>query len=337
MKPTIRSIVCGVDFSPPSMAALALSLALARHHQARLAVVHAVEVPPLPYVERGLATVDEARLTAELEGELREAVGDRVAGVPVVCRAAVGWPAAVILREAHAVRADLVVLGTRGLTGLPRFLLGSVTERVARTSPTDVLVVPAIKSPRLPRTVLCGVDFSAPSAAALRAAAALAESHGAALHLVHAFAPASYAGEALLAEHARELGRLLEREAERAGLDPHTTPCTIRRGTPCTAIVEQARAVGADWIVVGNIGHSGVRHFLLGGVAERVLRIAPVPVLVVRRRSGRSTARWSPTRDMLPSSSPTSERPARSALAHGDAGRQLLLPVGDNYISPSGW
>lgn len=283
-----RSIVCGVDFSPASMAALWLALELARKHGGSVRAVHAYLVPLPPCVETGIATVDEARLTEQLESEPEAAIRQRAPGIPVSWRAAPGWPAPVLLREAHEARADVIAIGTRGLTGLPRFLLGTVAERVARTSPIPVLVAPEPSddsAPRRLRTLLCAVAFSVPSAAALRAAASLASTHGAAVHVVHAWVPAAYVArhEELASAHERDLCRMLEAEVERAWLDPRATPCSVRRGRPYAAIVEHAREIGADWIVVGNTGRSGPRHFLLGSVAERVLRVSPVPVLVVRR------------------------------------------------------
>ena len=56
----------------------------------------------------------------------------------------------------------------------------------------------------------------------------------------------------------------------------------VVRGDPDDAIVEYAREHGADLIVMGSHGHTGLRHLLMGSVAEHVLRHAPCPVLIVR-------------------------------------------------------
>lgn len=284
----IRNIVSGVDFSPASIAALDVAVALAEEQGARVYAVHAYSVQPAPFVDSGVVTVDEERLARALESDLRELVASHTRpSVPIEPVVVSGLAASALLIEADRVGAELIVTGTRGLSRLPRFLLGSVAERVARTAPVPVLVVPepdGAPGVRPIRTIVCGIDFSAQSSAAAKMAADLAASHRAALHLVHVWEPgpflARHAGA--VDEHERQLSEALTAEA-RAIEGVATAPaCSVRRGKPYARILEDASDVGADLIVVGSTGKSGPAHFLLGSVAERVMRASHVPVLVVR-------------------------------------------------------
>lgn len=283
MSALVHRVLCGVDFSPPSLVALDVAIAWARAHGAPLLVAHAYASPPLPYLEPGIVVIDEERLAAMIERELRDRVDRRAAhDMQVDCRAVFGPPAPALLAAAHAARCDLVVLGTRGLGGVPRFLLGSVADRVARLARQPVLIVPAQPAPRAIRTIVCAHDFSHRSSAALRLAAALAVLHRARLHVVHACEPhaATPLELRLAAAHERELAAMLACEAQGAGAPGITQ--VVRRGPAYRIIADEARAERADLIVLGSTGHSGPARFLLGSVAERVLRVSEVPALIVR-------------------------------------------------------
>ena len=141
--------------------------------------------------------------------------------------------------------------------------------------------------------ILVPTDFSATSDAALTYAKRLAEQFDASLHLLHAFedpfVTAAFAAE-VYASVPQDLRQQLLREAE-AHLDDRLTPeqrlrfratTEIVSGTATRAIIQYAGAVGADLIVMGTHGRTGVAHVLLGSVAERLVRTASCPVLTVR-------------------------------------------------------
>jgi universal stress protein A len=137
-------IVCAVDFSTCSRAALERAAELARRFDARLTLVHvwtdplvsgaAVGLPVPP----SLAEDQEKELGGKLEGWREEA--GRLAGRDVAARLESGAPVAEIARVAREQHADLVVIGTHGRTGVKRALLGSVAEGVVRHAPCAVLV-----------------------------------------------------------------------------------------------------------------------------------------------------------------------------------------------------
>jgi len=139
----LRRILCAVDFSECSRAALETAAALAIRWHAALVLVHDV---PLwvdePYfhlpgdVRTGLAESAAARLAAWREDARRLGVED----VDARLETGAPWERIVaIAREDPAI--DLVVVGTHGRTGLARAMIGSVAERVARHAPCDILIV----------------------------------------------------------------------------------------------------------------------------------------------------------------------------------------------------
>ena len=146
-------------------------------------------------------------------------------------------------------------------------------------------------------TILCAVDFSGDSAAALGWAcrqAALTDARLVLLHVVHD--PASSPGfyrrvgsdwlEPMVAVAEDMMAEFLA--AFRAGAEDlpalQALETRLVRGLPPGRIVEVARELGADLVVVGSRGRTGLPHILLGSVAERVVQTAPVPVTVVKRR-----------------------------------------------------
>ncbi len=140
------------------------------------------------------------------------------------------------------------------------------------------------------KKVLCPIDFSEPARAALRTAVEITRQFGAELTLFHAYELPGYtlpegsvvASPKMLQDLADQAdAHLLEwkKLAEGWGAQPVRTAKGI--GEPALEVVELAREMGADLVVVGTHGRTGLRHALLGSVAERVVRRSGCPVLTV--------------------------------------------------------
>ncbi|MEP6686178.1 MAG: universal stress protein [Verrucomicrobiota bacterium] len=141
------------------------------------------------------------------------------------------------------------------------------------------------------RKILAPLDFSPPSNKAFKYALRLAKEFGAELTLIHildaapsAFAdvaasPACAEEELSRAEHNL---RALTRSARVAGVIKARS--TFRSGLAAHEIVEAARELDVDLIVIATHGYTGWKHFCIGSTAERVVRAAPCPVLVVREK-----------------------------------------------------
>jgi len=160
-----------------------------------------------------------------------------------------------------------------------------------------------------PRNILAATDFSPVSDTALQYARELARAFGATLHVVHVMNDIVVEGMPPTYVPAFGNAQRAMREAVREQLHVAATAGDHTKGTlaehlmtstsPASAILECARDNAIDLIVVGTHGRGGVAHFLLGSVAERVVRSAPCPVLTVRhpeRETLKATPRETVTR-----------------------------------------
>jgi nucleotide-binding universal stress UspA family protein len=141
------------------------------------------------------------------------------------------------------------------------------------------------------KTILVPIDFSPNADAVLEWAAHLAEEHGSKMVLLHAYhlpvdfqqLEGAYLPPDFWTQVKADASENLDRAAEplrKRGLAVETV---VREGYPATAIEEEARDRHVDLVVIGTRGHSGLKHLLLGSVAERVVQKAPCPVLAVKR------------------------------------------------------
>ncbi|MDH5675819.1 MAG: universal stress protein [Myxococcales bacterium] len=143
----VKTILCPTDFSPCSDAAIGLAVELAKELGASIHLVHIFQLPFYVGWEDGPATV---AATGEFLDELRQRSGEKLeeaaercrqAGVQVTTEQADGVPHARVLELGD--KADMIVMGTHGRTGLPRLVLGSVAERIVRLAKCPVLTVPS--------------------------------------------------------------------------------------------------------------------------------------------------------------------------------------------------
>ncbi|MEM9176532.1 MAG: universal stress protein [Myxococcota bacterium] len=291
----IRTLFCATDFSETSARALRHATVLARRHSARLVLAHVIEPLPIePYPIPMALPVGEAELAKRAEEEL-VALGDALEGEGLVIetRQAVGPPGPKLVAMIARERADLVVIGTRGQTGLPHLLLGSTAEYVVRRSPAPVLTIhPEDREPvDSPRRVIVPTDLSADAEIALEAFLELLTPQDTPrVDLVFADSTPPYL-DAMTHEN---LARSGQPDARREELVDHLAPMVgrleakglgvelqIRDGGPVEVITAVAEAVGSDLIVMSTHGRSALVNFLLGRTAQRVVQRAPCPVLTV--------------------------------------------------------
>ena len=142
---------------------------------------------------------------------------------------------------------------------------------------------------RVFKTILCPIDFSDPSYAALEYGLGLAQAAGAKIILAHMLHNPSSEffredGFVMPWDKAKERARALLEEARTKYLGGYAnTDFVVETGDPHQLIVELARTRKADLIVIATHGRTNLAHLVLGSVAEKVIRYAPCPVFVVRR------------------------------------------------------
>lgn len=291
----LKHVTVAVDFSTPSRAAARVAYSIARAHDADLTLVHAYE----PMAERhpAAATIMPAVVRDQLElgskehaieklheirDELEAATGGR--GPMIWCELVDGLSGPAIARAALEAAADLLVIGSRGKSQVASWLVGSVACEVASRAHCPVLVVkdaPTNGWRGRFEAVTVGVDGGELSAPLVDAAKLLAADDGE-LTLVNA---------GLL-----KLGPELEKlRLELGGGD--RVAIRVETGQPANALLRQASATSADLIAVGSHAREGLDNRLLGTTAERVLRGADVPVLMLPATS-LPRARMAPTGDM---------------------------------------
>ena len=179
----VRRILWPCDFSDFSRNALDPAIVLARRYNAEIAAVHVIApvLPVLPSLPFPNPLPLEPGARESFAAALRDfAAPARAAGIPITCELREGNAATEILDKAKAWPADLLVMGTHGLGGFERWILGSVTEKVLRRAACPVLTVPrpATHSGSAPhalyQSILCPVDFSRASEEAWKHAVSLA-------------------------------------------------------------------------------------------------------------------------------------------------------------------
>lgn len=296
----IRHILCPIDFSETSRHALEHAVAIAKWYESHISALHVVQPaflypPTILFAEFQESPVSTEAERRSLEEQLRTWLEPATrAGLKTDVLFDKGHPAPRILDRAASLHADLIVMGTHGLSGFDRLVLGSVAEKVLRNASCPVLTVPpaAVTAAKVPYTqLLCPVDFSASSLEALRFAFSVAEESDAHLTILHVFDwPPD---DDLLVEQFKtpELHRLLEEKAlgrlEALVTDDVRVWCKpatkVSYGKPYGQILEVAESEGTDLIVIGVRGRNPLDLALFGSTANHVVRRASCPVLTLRR------------------------------------------------------
>lgn len=293
---TYNSILVGVDFSPHSAAALKQAIRIGTGYGASLHAMHVIDEIVASELEGVLSDV-QPDLRQSLLSDARMAWSEFARGVPgaerISFEVTIDHCHAGVLKAVRAVKADLLVLGAFGRESLA-FGVGSLAKRAVRRSPSDVLLVRDTPAGAFRKIVAC-VDFSPNSALALRRAAGMAQLDHAELHVIHVFsapwhqlhyrAPTLEMSPQFIKQYSDGLRRRLTDFArqELAGMPDLKFHCELSDyGSHRIGIVEYARQVGADLIVLGSRGRANMRDFLLGSTAEKVLNRTSCSVLAVK-------------------------------------------------------
>jgi len=292
-------IVCATDFSENAALALGFAAWIARQWDGRLVVVTVVE----PLLVEAARIEGFTSLRADTTRALEQWIGTHAPAPAARVESQVleGKPAEEIQRCAQTEQADLVVIGTQGLTGYRRLILGSIARKVLRKTDRPVLVVPS--SAALQQSdigawpdgcILAPVDLERPVFADIRAAAATATALRLPLVLLYvASAPTRIPGlaEAFAKRHeaALEIARAnLERIDVPGGSASLHVERTVVSGAPAEEIARVAEQRTARLIVMG-LGGVEPDGEAPGSTAYRVLATATAAVLGLPGRAGAET------------------------------------------------
>ena len=277
-----KRILCPIDFSKHSAAALRAAGGVAKAFGSEVIVLHAQRLEAPVYFTVAQAQALKAQLRRSTHAARKYVSGfaenNLAAGVRHSVMLVEDAPVSAVLRALRDSRAALLVMGTHGRSGLERIRLGSVTESVLRQVKVPVLTVgPRIKpaaSLGSVRRVLCPVNYSALARAAFEHAVALAEKTQAELIVTHALENDLGTDES---DSHRQLCDWVPAEVR----NRCAVKEVVKRGSPVEQIVAEARSSHADIIVVGAHPRSFLGTILFGSTTELVIRNAPCPVLSV--------------------------------------------------------
>lgn len=311
----LHRILVPIDFSAPSEQAAIVAVELANRHLAEVTLLHVdpfpgvatVAVEPVyipPDLFNGLRSDYDRRVTENMDRVLASLQAHQAPGVTLRNERRTGGVADGILEVATEMGADLIVMGSSGVAGAARLLLGSVAEKISREAPCPVVVTHGRSDEERPRhpfhRVLVGIDYSQFSVAIAHLAASVTAPE-ADVELVHIWSPPYFSAmdahlenmetnewvNAVAAASMTEAERL-SAFRDQVGLEGATA--YVGTGNVATALLDRADEVGADLLVVGAHSRRALRERLLGATSDRVLRHARTAVMVMPERA---LARWS--------------------------------------------
>ena len=289
-------IFVAIDFSTGSDEALRQAHERASSTGAKLAVCHIIpnELRSnllFPHLSRAAAL----EVPAETQ-RASDAVANHIEKITGLSRDDVtilvdhGTPYAEILKAAESWKADLIVIGSHGMTSSAGVLLGSVTHKIIRSAHAAVLVVRKTG----PGAIVAGTDFSDPALPAIEAAVAESRRTNRALTVVHSidlvFPAATHAGlgfgapippltDADYAALKQAAHDRLRQALKKFGASGETL---VVMGPAGPALVATAKNLNAGLLVVGTIGLTGLSRMLLGSVADAAASEANCSVLITR-------------------------------------------------------
>jgi nucleotide-binding universal stress UspA family protein len=285
----LKNILFATDFSPTAEAALPYAIGLARQYGAKVHGLH-VRFPatyPIVGPEAMPVVLEAAEEQAKFEAKQMHEMLESVPHEVTVTEGDL-WPT---LREiVNERKADLIVMGTHGRTGVRRAFLGSAAEEIFRKASCPVLTVGPHVSRNTERRlamkeILFATDFSPESLAALPFAVSMAQEHQSNLTLLNVTGKPEVGELVHAGQFAESTLRRLQALVP-AGADLWCEPkCRVEQGPEAEKIMEVAIALGADLIVLGvrrPQGGLGATTHLMQSIAHQVVVNAECPVLTVR-------------------------------------------------------
>jgi nucleotide-binding universal stress UspA family protein len=281
-----KKIVAGTDLSPTAKVATDRAASLATKLGADLVLVHAGPDPGEPFAE------------------LADSYGAERIFEP-------GNPAEVLLSTCGRVGGDLLVVGSVGMSGARRFLLGSVPNKVSHHASTDILIVktdPPRNEGGPYRSILVGTDGSPTAMRAVEMASSLAAKLAIRPTIVCAYQPPTEQElKAMRADPSDAVAQwsagrvskdtpeefrwriadaskakdILERAAEYAAREGVEADARAVEGHPAETLISIAESEDMDLIAVGSVGMSGAKRFMLGNVPHRISHHAPTDLLIL--------------------------------------------------------
>jgi nucleotide-binding universal stress UspA family protein len=307
----IKKILWAFDGSKESEYALGYADLLARSYDSvilGLSVIQPVDTSKMNVpseVKKELSSIESGREKKQLERMKRALASLKLDEARCDVRAEVGTPDEQILRVAREERADLIVMGKRGLGLIDRILVGSTTLKVLKKSDIPVLAVKDKGGigPVEIRSILVPLDISEKLDSALVYAIELAQKLDSRIFVLFVLRLESYAYEIpsgiltedlmsvleyLLRLSSLKLSKRVDDAKRKLGILGNETfgveikTEAINGLNPAISIADYASRNGIDLVVINTHGRKGIKRFILGSVTEKVIQESPCPVLVLK-------------------------------------------------------
>jgi nucleotide-binding universal stress UspA family protein len=285
---TIKKILCPVDFFPASDAAVQYAAGLAANYDASLHLLHVITPIAAGAYEYALNTAEIVKSLQESSGREMNRLAAKVkeTGITAETELVVGDVYDDIKRAIEFLKPDLIVMGTHGRRGVQRWFMGSTTEKLLRHSPVPIVTISeagekAFNRLRF-RRILVTTDFSDGTPDALSYAFSVAqenESQVSLLHVLHDVS-AELSGryrDSLINGVRKQLDDMVPAEA-RNWCDIVTR---VETGVPYRIILRTIEDERPDLLVMNIHGKGMLDRALLGSTAERVVRAASCPVMMI--------------------------------------------------------
>lgn len=280
----MQTILVPFDFSEEAQHALDLAQQLATLAKCKLKLVHIVEVPTTQsFSTMGEMNLDSTQLNQVYMIELVEKRKQQIKEIEAQhqnkpyqfkTRMSFGNPYAGISREISEIKADLVVMGSKGSSGLEELLIGSNTEKVVRHAVCPVITVKHPINASEIKKIIFASDFSEENRTVIRNVKALQELLGAELSLVKINTPSFF-------ETSRDSRVKIQEFIQSHGL-ANAQPVIYNSTSEEEGIIEYAEEINADMIAMATHGRTGFMHLLSGSIAEDVVNHARRPVWTMK-------------------------------------------------------
>ncbi len=280
----MKTILVPFDFSEEAENAFEFAKGLATNLQGHLKLLHVIEIP----TTQNFSTMGEVGVSGgemnnvfmiELVEKRKKQMEEikksqKDATYKFSSKITFGNPYAGISKEVSDISADLIVMGSKGSSGIEELLIGSNTEKVVRHSSCPVITIKGKVSPNKIKNIIFASDFSEKSAHVLKSLKSIQEALGAELHLVKINTPSMF-------ENTRDSKDKIQQFVEKYKLG-HTKVEIYNSDSEEEGIIQYAEDHDMDMIAMATHGRTGFMHLLSGSIAEDVVNHSKRPVWTMK-------------------------------------------------------
>ena len=272
----MKNILVTTDFSEKSIASLHVAMSLAKQHNAKVYVLHAIELP-IRLMTESQVSVPEAmyflNLTKQRFNDLKKEIDTSVEVIDLVETAPLPEAVEEVVKKNHI---DLVFMGSNGASGAKELFIGSNAEKVVRSASVPVLVIKNPHEKLKIKHMMFGCDFSKRFLKPFEKALKLAKVFGAKVDLVYVNTPYQFLTTSEINKRMEEF--LKEAEHARQHFETHVYN-DIRVET---GILNYVKENNIDLICMFPNGRKGIAHFFNGSISSDLVNHSSTPVLTIK-------------------------------------------------------